>query len=69
VVFIVGCEENLFPHWKSLESPEGVQEERRLMYVAMTRAERFLYLTSAEYRRGQSNARSRFCEEVEDALG
>ena len=68
VVFIAGCEENLFPHWKSLETPEGIQEERRLMYVAMTRAERYLYLTSAEYRRGQSNPRSRFWEEIEDAL-
>ncbi len=69
VVFIAGCEENLFPHWKSSESPEGLQEERRLMYVAMTRAERYLYLTSAEYRRGQSNPRSRFLGEIEEALG
>ncbi|WP_373498052.1 ATP-dependent helicase [Desulfococcus sp.] len=68
VVFIAGCEENLFPHWKSIETPEGIQEERRLMYVAMTRAERHLYLTSAEYRRGQSNPRSRFWAEIEDAL-
>jgi DNA helicase-2/ATP-dependent DNA helicase PcrA len=69
VVFIAGCEENLFPHWKSSESRDGIQEERRLMYVAMTRAERYLYLTSAEYRRGQSNPRSRFLEEIEEALG
>ncbi len=68
VVFIAGCEENLFPHWKSLETPEGIQEERRLMYVAMTRAARHLYLTAAEYRRGQANPRSRFWDEIEDAL-
>lgn len=68
-VFIAGCEENLFPHWKSMENAEGIQEERRLMYVAMTRAERYLYLTSAEFRRGQSNPRSRFWEEIEASLG
>ncbi len=45
-VFIVGCEERLFPHWRSIDAGDNaVFEERRLMYVAMTRAERFLYLT------------------------
>lgn len=67
-VFIAGCEENLLPHWKSLETPDGLPEERRLMYVAMTRAERYLYLSGAEYRQGRFNAPSRFLAEIEDAL-
>lgn len=64
-VFVIGCEEHLFPHWKSMESSLELEEERRLMYVAMTRAERFLFLTSANYRRGQHNPVSRFLEEIE----
>ena len=68
-VFITGCEENLFPHWKSLETAAGLQEERRLMYVAVTRAERYLFLTCAEYRRGQSNPKSRFWDEIEAGMG
>ena len=67
-VFVVGCEESLFPHWRSMDSPEELQEERRLMYVATTRAERFLYLTSADYRKGQNNSRSRFIDEIEEGL-
>ncbi len=67
VVFVVGCEENLLPHWKSMESEEELQEERRLMYVAMTRAEKFLFLSSAAYRKGQYNPRSRFIEEISAA--
>ncbi|MFO7839511.1 MAG: 3'-5' exonuclease, partial [Desulfosalsimonadaceae bacterium] len=63
-VFVAGCEENLLPHWKSRETLAAIEEERRLMYVAMTRAERFLYLSSAEYRKGQFNPRSRFLEEI-----
>ena len=64
-VFVIGCEEQLFPHWKSMESATELEEERRLMYVAMTRAERCLYLTSAQCRRGQYNLPSRFLSEVE----
>jgi DNA helicase-2/ATP-dependent DNA helicase PcrA len=64
-VFVIGCEEQLFPHWKSMESSTELEEERRLMYVAMTRAERCLYLTSAQCRRGQYNLPSRFLSEVE----
>ncbi len=64
VVFVVGCEDNLLPHWKSMESDAELQEERRLMYVAMTRAEKFLFLSSADYRKGQFNPRSRFLEEI-----
>lgn len=50
LVFLVGMEEDLFPHINSLENPETVEEERRLCYVGMTRAKRFLYLSSATYR-------------------
>lgn len=67
-VFIIGCEEQLFPHWRSAESPGGLQEERRLMYVAMTRAEKFLYLTHADFRKGQTNRRSRFLDEIDESL-
>lgn len=68
VVFVVACEESLFPHWRSMESPAELEEERRLMYVSMTRSERYLYLTSAATRRGQYNRRSRFIDEVEELL-
>lgn len=44
-VFIVGLEEGLFPHYKSLMSNQDIEEERRLLYVAMTRAKENLYLT------------------------
>src|SRR5262249_34553337 len=44
LVFLVGLEEDLFPHINSRENPEAVEEERRLCYVGMTRAKRFLYL-------------------------
>jgi DNA helicase II / ATP-dependent DNA helicase PcrA len=64
VVFVAGCEENLLPHWKSMESEKDLQEERRLMYVAMTRAEKFLFLSSADYRKGQYNPKSRFLDEI-----
>lgn len=68
VVFVVGCEEQLFPHWKSLETPNGLQEERRLMYVAMTRSEQFLFLSSANSRKGQFNKKSRFLYEIEESF-
>jgi DNA helicase II / ATP-dependent DNA helicase PcrA len=67
-VFVVGCEENLLPHWKSKETIPEISEERRLMYVAMTRAESHLYLTSASYRKGQYNPISRFIEEIAGSL-
>jgi DNA helicase II / ATP-dependent DNA helicase PcrA len=67
-VFVVGCEEQLFPHWRSLERAEDLEEERRLMYVAVTRAERCLFMTSASLRKGQFNARSRFLDEIESVL-
>ena len=70
VVFIAGLEEGLFPHSRSLDSPTAMEEERRLCYVAMTRARTKLHLSWARYRRrfggGQPEAsiRSRFLKEV-----
>ncbi len=63
-VFIAGCEENLLPHWKSIESEKDLSEERRLMYVAITRAKKNLYLSCAAYRKGRYNTRSRFLREI-----
>jgi DNA helicase-2/ATP-dependent DNA helicase PcrA len=51
LVFIVGLEDGLFPHSRSLSDASDIEEERRLCYVAMTRAERFLYVTHAVKRR------------------
>lgn len=68
VVFIIGMEENLFPHSRSLDDPEEMEEERRLAYVGITRAEERLYLTHATsrsmYGRVMMNPRSRFIEEI-----
>ena len=70
MVFIAGLEEGLFPHSRSLDSESAMEEERRLCYVGMTRAEKRLYLSWARYRRrfggGQPEAsiRSRFLKEV-----
>ena len=47
-VFVSGMEEGLFPHENSLSEEDGLEEERRLMYVALTRARRRLYLTLAQ---------------------
>ncbi|MHC4870953.1 MAG: ATP-dependent helicase [Planctomycetota bacterium] len=49
-VFVVGIEDGLLPHKNSLETPAEIEEERRLLYVAMTRAEKRLYLTTAAQR-------------------
>ena len=51
LVFIVGLEDGLFPHSRSATDPAEMEEERRLCYVAMTRAERYLYVTHAMKRR------------------
>ncbi len=67
-VFVIGCEEQLFPHWRSMDRTEDLEEERRLMYVAVTRAERCLFITSASYRKGQFNPRSRFLDEIDTVL-
>lgn len=67
-VFITGLEEGLFPHDNSIMDPGGLEEERRLMYVAITRARQRLYLTLAQSRmlHGQTRygTRSRFLDEV-----
>jgi DNA helicase-2/ATP-dependent DNA helicase PcrA len=72
VVFLCGMEEGLFPHQRSLTDLEGLEEERRLCYVGMTRAMQQLYLTWAEQRRlhgvdsyGQA---SRFVREIPEEL-
>jgi DNA helicase-2/ATP-dependent DNA helicase PcrA len=71
-VFISGLEEGLFPHENSLNEPAGLEEERRLMYVALTRARRRLYLSFAQSRmlHGQTryNIASRFLEELPEEL-
>lgn len=72
VVFLTGLEEGLFPHDNSLNGEEGLEEERRLMYVAVTRARRRLYFSLAQNRmlHGQTryNLRSRFITEVPPVL-
>lgn len=72
VVFVCGLEEGLFPHENALSETDGLEEERRLMYVAMTRARQRLYLTRAESRmlHGQVRygLRSRFIDEIPEAL-
>jgi DNA helicase-2/ATP-dependent DNA helicase PcrA len=69
-VFITGVEEGLFPHENSLLEAAGLEEERRLMYVAITRARERLYLTLAQSRmlHGQTRyaMRSRFLDEIPD---
>ena len=68
VVFITGLEEGLFPHENSSKEPEGLEEERRLMYVAVTRARQRLYLSFSQSRmlHGQTRypVRSRFIDEL-----
>ena len=51
VVFLAGCEEELFPHYLSMNDPKALEEERRLCYVGVTRAMQKLYMTYAEIRR------------------
>ena len=72
VVFLVGMEEGLFPHTNSLLEDGGLDEERRLCYVGITRAKDILYLTNAKRRMlyGQDNVNvpSRFIDEIEDDL-
>ena len=67
-VFLTGLEEGLFPHENSISEPDGLSEERRLMYVAITRARQRLYISMAQTRmlHGQTryNLRSRFLEEL-----
>ncbi len=70
-VFITGLEEGLFPHENSMSDPDGLEEERRLMYVAITRARKRLYLSHSQTRmlHGQTryNLKSRFFDELPEA--
>jgi ATP-dependent DNA helicase UvrD/PcrA len=72
VVFMTGLEEGLFPHEQSVTEREGLEEERRLAYVAITRARHRLYLSHAQTRmlHGQTryNIPSRFLEEIPQGL-
>jgi len=70
VVFLVGLEEGLFPHSRTLLEPDDLEEERRLCYVGMTRAMDMLVLTRARYRRRygtdmpEASVPSRFLDEI-----
>ncbi|WP_027399521.1 ATP-dependent helicase [Anaerovorax odorimutans] len=72
VVFIPGMEDGLFPGWRSLEKPDGIDEERRLCYVGMTRAMEKLYLTSAQmrtlYGKTDYTRESQFLKELDKSL-
>lgn len=72
VVFVAGMEESIFPHSNSSGDPLGLEEERRLAYVAITRARKKLYLTSALTRQlfgsTSSNPTSRFVREIPNDL-
>lgn len=71
-VFLVGMEEGLCPHLRSLDDPQSLEEERRLCYVGMTRAMDKLYISSAArrmiYGRSQPSVPSRFLAEVPEEL-
>lgn len=72
VVFLIGLEEGVFPHSRSLMEENDMEEERRLMYVGITRAEEELYITNAQirtlYGHTNINPASRFIEEIPDEL-
>lgn len=72
VVFLIGMEENVFPHSRSMFDEDEMEEERRLAYVGITRAEKILYLTSAKmrtlYGRTNMNPISRFIQEIPEDL-
>ncbi|WP_407271317.1 DNA helicase PcrA [Radiobacillus sp. PE A8.2] len=72
IVFLIGMEENVFPHSRSLMEEAEMEEERRLAYVGITRAERQLFLTHAQmrtlYGRTNMNPVSRFIQEIPDEL-
>ena len=71
-VFMPGMEDGLFPGWRSIESEDKMEEERRLCYVGMTRARQRLFLTSAEYRtmygKGSFTRESEFMRELDPKL-
>jgi DNA helicase-2/ATP-dependent DNA helicase PcrA len=72
VVFLTGLEDGVFPHMRSLGDTKELEEERRLAYVGITRAQQRLYLTRAAVRSAWGapsyNPQSRFLEEIPDAL-
>ena len=72
VVFVVGLEEGIFPHSRSLLEKDQLEEERRLCYVALTRAKERLYLLFAQERRlfggFQVNEKSRFLSDIPEEL-
>jgi DNA helicase-2/ATP-dependent DNA helicase PcrA len=72
VVFLTGLEDGIFPHLRSLGDPGELEEERRLAYVGITRAQQRLYLSRATVRSAwgapQANPASRFLEEIPDPL-
>ena len=72
LVFLSGMEDGLFPHTRSINDLEGLEEERRLCYVGMTRAMKQLYFTYAEQRRlhgiDNHNAPSRFLQDVPSSM-
>ncbi len=72
VVFLTGLEEGIFPHSRSLFEPQELEEERRLMYVGLTRAMDFLYLLYAErrmvYGEFKSSAPSQFLNDIPEEL-
>jgi DNA helicase-2/ATP-dependent DNA helicase PcrA len=72
VVFIVGLEEGLFPHNRSMDDPEAMEEERRLCYVGITRAKERVYLVHAfrrtMYGESQLSVPSRFIEDIPNHL-
>lgn len=72
VVFLVGMEEGLFPIIRDLEVEEDIEEERRLCYVAVTRAKDLLYISSCKtrflYGKSTPKLRSRFINEMEEAI-
>src|SRR5207253_5692816 len=74
LVFLVGLEEGLFPHSRTLLAPDDIEEERRLCYVGMTRAMDALILSRARFRRRygsdmpEATVSSRFLEEVPPQL-
>lgn len=72
IVFLVGMEEGIFPLSRAMQSEDELEEERRLAYVGITRAERELYLTRASsrllYGKHQFNRPSRFIEEIDPSL-
>ena len=71
-VFLTGMEEGIFPHSRTLDDPEELQEERRLAYVGLTRARENLFITRAEYRSAWGapnyNLASRFLTEIPESV-